>query len=119
MTRYLFLLLAFFYYLTFVSCNTTTPEKYFGLAVLNANMQFGFADDGLLRQFESPSAKMDEKTGQPVAMPRSEVLNEKLFVTAGFSQQALRNQMLFRETPTNKRAYNFSNPHCKSKCSQY
>jgi hypothetical protein len=51
----------------------STPEDYFGIAVLNSNMFVGFAGDGLLRQFDAPSAKMSETNGQPVAMKRSEV----------------------------------------------
>lgn len=77
MKRYLFLLLAFFYHLIFASCNTATPEKYFDVAVLNSNMQFGFADEGLLRQLESPSVKLDEKTQQTLPMKRMDIINDK------------------------------------------
>jgi hypothetical protein len=61
----------------FTGCNTATPEKYFDLAVLNSNMLSGFADDGMLRQLESPSATMDAN-GKVAAMPRSEVISSKV-----------------------------------------
>jgi hypothetical protein len=98
MKRFLFLVLAFFYYVAFASCNTASPEKYFSVAVLNSNMQFGFADDGLLRQFESPSVKMSETGGDPVPMPRSEVLNDKLH----FTEETLAKIKDLRETADTK-----------------
>jgi hypothetical protein len=64
----------------FTACNTTTPERYFDIAVLNSNMFTGFADDGLLRQFESPSAKMAEN-GEAVAMKRAEVAEQNIQFT--------------------------------------
>jgi len=59
-------------------CSTDTPEKYFDVAVLNINMFFGFADDGLLRELESPSVKLSENNSEPVPMKRSEVINMKI-----------------------------------------
>jgi bacterioferritin (cytochrome b1) len=38
----------------------------------------GFANDGQLRELESPSMKMAEKTGAPIQMKRSEVINTKI-----------------------------------------
>lgn len=58
------------------ACNTATPEKYFDIAVLNSNMFVGFANEGQLRELESPSAKMVD--GKTVAMQRMEVLNAKI-----------------------------------------
>jgi len=80
--------------LVFASCNTATPEKYFDLAVLNTNMLTGFADDGEARQFESPSAKMDDK-GQAVAMKRSEVIDTKL----KFLEEDVKKLKGLKETP--------------------
>lgn len=65
--------------LLFASCNTTTPEQYFGRAVLVSNMFTGFADNGMERELASPSAKMDANGGT-VAMKRSEVVSSRLEV---------------------------------------
>jgi hypothetical protein len=71
--------------LLFTACNTATPERYFGVAVLSSNMFQGFADEGQLRDFESPSVKMAENNGQPVPMQRSEVIGTKIeFVEGNF-----------------------------------
>jgi hypothetical protein len=55
---------------------SNTPQEYFGQAVLNSNMLFGFASDIELRQLESPSATMEE--GKVVAMKRSKVITDKI-----------------------------------------
>lgn len=65
--------------LLFTSCNTATPEEYFGRAVLVSNMFTGFADNGMERELASPSAKMDAN-GQAVAMKRAEVVSSRLEV---------------------------------------
>ncbi|MEO8210984.1 MAG: hypothetical protein ABI840_10510 [bacterium] len=71
----------------FTACNSVTPEKYFGIAVLNTNMLFGFAGDGQLRQLESPSAKMSGNNGETVPMKRGEELNTKIqFVEENFGK---------------------------------
>jgi len=62
------------------ACNTTSPERYFDIAVLNSNMFTGFADDGLLLQFESPSAMMAEN-GTVVAMKRADVAEQNIHFT--------------------------------------
>jgi len=41
-------------------------------------MLFGFADDGFLRELESPSVKLSENNSEPVPMKRSEVINMKI-----------------------------------------
>jgi uncharacterized protein YutD len=98
MKRYLFLALTFFYFVNFTSCNTATPEKYFDQAVLNVNMQFGFADDGMLRQLESPSVKLDEATKQPVPMKRDEIIKDKI----KFTEEAFAKVKSLKETAETK-----------------
>lgn len=41
-----------------MGCNSVTPEKCFDIAVLNSNMLVGFANEGQIRELESPSVKM-------------------------------------------------------------
>ena len=64
-------------FLLLTACNTASHEKYFDVAVLNSNLLVGFANDGMARELESPSVKMNEK-GQPVAMKRGEVMSSKI-----------------------------------------
>jgi len=62
----------------FTACNTTTPEKYFDTAVLNANMIADFGGEGLQRELESPSVKLVEGTkDQTEPMKRKEVVDDK------------------------------------------
>ncbi len=60
------------------SCQSTTPEKCFDIAVLNSNMLVGFADDGLWRELESPSVKMGKTKDDVVPMKRSEIMDGKV-----------------------------------------
>lgn len=84
LSRLLFLCCSF---LLITGCNTASPEKYFDRAVLNSNMLVGFANDGMFRELESPSMKMNESTGQPIAMKRSEVMSTKIkFLEDDFSK---------------------------------
>lgn len=76
MRKYMVFVLLVFSGLFITACNTATPEKYFDIAVLNSNMLVGFANEGQLRELESPSAKMVD--GKTVAMQRMEVLNAKI-----------------------------------------
>lgn len=69
-------------FLLLAACNTASPEKYFDVAVLNSNMLVGFANEGQLRELETPSAIMDEK-GQAVGMKRSEVITSKIDFVEG------------------------------------
>jgi hypothetical protein len=65
--------------LLFVSCNTATPERYFDLAVLNANMINGISNDGSMSDLVYPSAKLVEGTkDQSVPMKRKEMLDQKV-----------------------------------------
>lgn len=57
------------------SCNTTTPEKYFDVTVLNSNRVVGFAGTMISRQLESPSVTMDTN-GQTVPMKRVDVIKD-------------------------------------------
>jgi hypothetical protein len=63
----------------YTSCNTATPEKYFGVAVLNTNFIVGFSNNGLYRELQQPSAKLVEGTSnQTVSMKRKEVIDGKI-----------------------------------------
>lgn len=65
--------------LLLAACDTATPEQYFGRAVLNSNLLYGFAGDGMRRQLESPSVKLtDPKTGASAPMKRAEMVKGKL-----------------------------------------
>lgn len=74
-----FLIIALFigFSACFLSCNTTTPEKYFDISVLNSNTLLGFAEQGPFREFETPSAKMDEK-GKVAPEKRADHLTVKI-----------------------------------------
>lgn len=63
----------------FMSCNKSSPENYFNIAVLNCNVMRGFAGNGLEREFESPSMKMagDDKNDYS-PMTRKEILNDRI-----------------------------------------
>jgi len=61
-----------------VSCNKDA-DKYFGVAVLNSNILYGFAGNALQQQFSQPSSKLiNEKTGATETMKRAEVLQMKI-----------------------------------------
>jgi hypothetical protein len=62
----------------FSACTTTTPEKYFDVAVLNTNMVVGFAGTGFMRELESPSMKMGKTKDEVLQMQRNEVVASKL-----------------------------------------
>ncbi|RYZ29148.1 MAG: hypothetical protein EOO10_07230 [Chitinophagaceae bacterium] len=59
------------------SCNNN-PEKKFDVAVLNSNMLVGFANNGLDRELESPSAKMGKTKDEILTMQRGEVIDAKI-----------------------------------------
>lgn len=60
------------------SCNTASPEKTFGIAALNCNLIYGFADRMMEQQLASPSVKLvDEKTNATAPMTRKEVIDQK------------------------------------------
>lgn len=61
------------------SCNTASPEKTFGIAALNCNLIYGFADRMMEQQLASPSVKLvDEKTNATAPMTRKEVIDQKI-----------------------------------------
>lgn len=61
------------------SCSSNTPQDYFNTAVLNCNLLYGFAGNGMQRELASPSVKLtDEKTGATAPMTRAEVIKDKL-----------------------------------------
>ena len=63
----------------FTACNTTTPENYFDIAVLNCNMMHGFASEGLQRELDNPSVKLVEGTkDQTAPMKRKEIIEDKI-----------------------------------------
>ena len=63
----------------FTACNTTTPEKYFDVAVLNMNLVHGFADDKMMRELAEPAVKLKEgTTDQTEPQKRTEVIENKI-----------------------------------------
>lgn len=59
-------------------CGSETPEKVFGITVLNSNALSGFANQGMLRQIESPSVKLSESNSDPAPMKSKEIVNSKI-----------------------------------------
>ena len=60
------------------SCNRPSPEKYFTTIVLNTNLLYGFAGEGMQRQLSSPSARLvDIKTGATEPEKRTNVIEQK------------------------------------------
>ena len=56
-----------------------TPENYFDRAVLTTNSMIGFANEGLERELDQPSAKMvDGDINHPVPMKRKEIIDNKI-----------------------------------------
>ena len=93
-----FRIICFFFLLLCTSCNSVSPEKCFEIAVLNSNMLVGFANQGQLRELESPSVKLPENGGEPVAMKRSEVIESK----ADFVETNLKKLQGLKETEDTK-----------------
>jgi hypothetical protein len=67
------------------SCEDASPKTCFDRAVLNTNLIHDFASRGLLRELESPSVKLDTKTGATAPMKRKEVIDDKI----AFVEQSL------------------------------
>lgn len=61
-----------------VACGNTTPEKFFGITVLNTNLLYGFAGNVMSRQLESPSSKLVEGTSETVPMSRAELIESRI-----------------------------------------
>ena len=85
MKKYIFSSLMIYCCFIFSSCTTPAPEKYFDVAVLNSNMVVGFANNSLSRELEMPSMKMMGSTDEPVAMTRTEIIEDKI----NFSKKVL------------------------------
>ena len=64
--------------LSLAACNKPSPEKCFGIAVLNSNMLVGFANGGIERELESPSIKMGKSKDEFFPMKRREVISSKI-----------------------------------------
>jgi hypothetical protein len=86
------------YCLLSAGCSIASPEKYFDVAVLNSNMLVGFANEGQLRELESPSAKATDNKGGYAPMKRSEVIDSKI----QFLEGNLKKLKGFKETTDNK-----------------
>jgi hypothetical protein len=61
------------------SCGKPSPEKYFTTSVLNTNLLFGFAGEGMQRQLESPSSRLiNVSTGETAPEKRETLIIEKV-----------------------------------------
>ena len=80
--------------LLLTSCSTATPEMCYSVAVLNTNMIYGFADEGMLNELASPPVKSDGTKDGYMAMTRKEVLESKIaFIEKAFENvKALKKQ---------------------------
>ena len=97
-TTTLFTLLFCSYFLL-TGCGDTSPEKYFGIAVLNSNMIVGFANDGFQRELDQPSSRLVEGTkDQTAPMKRQDVVNDKI----RFLEENLDKLKDLKETPDTK-----------------
>jgi len=74
--------------IVFISCNKSSPENYFNIAVLSCNMMHGFAGNGLLNEFESATLNMvGDNENSYSSMTRKDILNAKIkIITSIFSQ---------------------------------
>lgn len=97
----LFLILFFLY---FTGCGSETPEKTFGIAVLNSNALSGFANNGMLRQIETPSEKLVEGSSETVPMKSREIVNSKI----DFAETSLKSIKDLKVTEDNKEIINAS-----------
>lgn len=79
MRRFIFFLLLVPGYAQFTACTDSSPENVFNTAVLSCNTIYDFANEGLLRQLESPSVRMINGDINNVApMKRKEVIDDKI-----------------------------------------
>jgi len=73
------ILLAAFSLFILNGCQSATPQEYFGQAVLNCNLLYGFAGNGMQNELAQPSEKLiDTKTMATAPMKRMEVIDNKL-----------------------------------------
>ena len=79
--------LAIFFVLILGSCGEASPEKTFGIAVLNSNMLVGFANTRMERELEQTSVKMASTKEEYSSMKRSEVVANKIrFVEENYTK---------------------------------
>lgn len=80
-------------------CISTPPERYFDLAVLNANMINGISNDGSMPELTYPSAKMvDGDKDHSVVMKRKEMMDQKI----QFLEENFEKLQELKETPQTK-----------------
>ena len=80
------------------SCGDS-PRTCFDRAVLNSNMIYDFAGQGMERQLEAPSVKLtDAKTGAFAPMTRKQVVDDKI----AFVEQSLAKVRQLRQTDDNR-----------------
>ena len=89
---------SFCYCMLLTSCYKPSPEKYFDIAVVNSNTLVGFADDGMLKELESPAVKIAGGSGKPPAMKRSEIMSAKIQI----AEDNLKKVKLLKETGDTK-----------------
>ena len=89
---------SFCYCMLLTSCYKPSPEKYFDIAVVNSNTLAGFADDGMLKELESPAVKIAGGSGKPPAMKRSEIMSAKIQI----AEDNLKKVKLLKETGDTK-----------------
>jgi hypothetical protein len=65
--------------LALAACNTTSPEQYFDITVLNTNLVAGFANGGDFRQLEQPPAMLQPDKTIGVST-RKQVVDTKIQV---------------------------------------
>ena len=83
--------------LVFTSCGLATPEKYFDAAVLNTHFLHGFANNGQIRDLESPSGTMGIY-GELIPLTRKQIIEIKI----DFVSSALEKLENLRETKDTK-----------------
>jgi len=83
----------------FIACNTTTPENYFDITVLNCNMMRGFANDELQRELDNPTVKtIDGSKDQFAPVKRREIIESKI----KYLEENMKKIKLLKETEDTK-----------------
>ena len=104
------------------SCNNNTPQQYFNIAVLNSNMLYRFAGNGMQRELEGPSEKLvDEKTMITAPMKRAEVIKDKLqFIESSYQKikELGSNEDAAAMVKASLTLYEFVLPVCKNEYAQ-
>jgi hypothetical protein len=79
-------------------CNKPSPEKAFGIAILNSNMLVDFSNGGLERELESPSVKMGKTKDEYFPVKRKEIIETKI----GFVEENYEKLKDFSQTDDTK-----------------